>query len=123
MTLVVKIGGSPGATTANIVCEIAKCVAQGERIVILHGGSDLTNSLSERLGRPARMVTSPGGMVSRYTDSETAPAPRHGGALAPPISSEKTGSGLPGAKWLMDDFKVEAQRGKGTVVRMAKWLH
>ena len=71
MTLVVKIGGSPGATTANIVCEIAKCVAQGERIVVLHGGSDLTNSLSERLGHPARMVTSPGGMVSRYTDSET----------------------------------------------------
>src|SRR5947209_18375758 len=71
MTLVVKIGGSSGATTANIVCEIAKCVAQGERIVVLHGGSDLTNSLSERLGRPARMVTSPGGMVSRYTDSET----------------------------------------------------
>src|SRR5256885_3968275 len=71
MTLVVKIGGSSGATTANIVCEIAKCVAQGERIVVLHGGSDLTNSLSERLWRPARMVTSPGGMVSRYTDSET----------------------------------------------------
>ncbi len=71
MTLVVKIGGSPGATTANIVCEIAKCVAQGERIVVLHGGSDLTNALSERLGHPARMVTSPGGMVSRYTDSET----------------------------------------------------
>src|SRR2546423_2174438 len=71
MTLVVKIGGSSGATTANIVCEIAKCVAQGERIVVLHGGSDLTNSLSERLGRPARMVTSPGGMVSRYTDDET----------------------------------------------------
>ncbi len=71
MTLVVKIGGSPGATTANVVCEIAKCVAQGERIVVLHGGSDLTNSLSERLGHPARMVTSPGGMVSRYTDSET----------------------------------------------------
>ena len=71
MTLVVKIGGSPGATTANSVCEIAKCVAQGERIVVLHGGSDLTNALSERLGHPARMVTSPGGMVSRYTDSET----------------------------------------------------
>src|SRR5205814_7756333 len=71
MTLVVKIGGSPGATTANIVCEIAKCVAQGERIVVLHGGSDLTNALSERLGHPARIVTSPGGMVSRYTDSET----------------------------------------------------
>lgn len=71
MTLVVKIGGSPGATTANVVCEIAKCVAQGERIVVLHGGSDLTNSLSERLGHPVHMITSPGGMVSRYTDSET----------------------------------------------------
>src|SRR5205823_13429298 len=71
MTLVVKIGGSSGATTANIVREIAKCVAQRERIVILHGGSDLTNSLSERLGYPVRMITSPGGMVSRYTDSET----------------------------------------------------
>src|SRR2546421_7053143 len=71
MTLVVKIGGSSGATTANIVCEIAKCVAQGERIVVLHGGSDLTNELSERLGHPVRMITSPGGMVSRYTDDET----------------------------------------------------
>jgi [amino group carrier protein]-L-2-aminoadipate 6-kinase len=71
MTLVVKIGGSPGATTANIVREIAQCVAQGWRIVVLHGGSDLTNALSERLGHPVRMITSPGGMVSRYTDSET----------------------------------------------------
>ncbi|HEX6556769.1 MAG TPA: [LysW]-aminoadipate kinase [Ktedonobacteraceae bacterium] len=71
MTLVVKIGGSAGATTANVVCEIAKCVAQRERIVVLHGGSDLTNSLSERLGHPVHIITSPGGMVSRYTDSET----------------------------------------------------
>jgi [amino group carrier protein]-L-2-aminoadipate 6-kinase len=71
MTLVVKIGGSPGTTTANIVREIAQCVAQGWRIVVLHGGSDLTNALSERLGHPVRMITSPGGMVSRYTDSET----------------------------------------------------
>src|SRR6266487_1434174 len=71
MTLVVKVGGSAGATTANIVREIAECVAQGRRIVVLHGGSDLTNALSERLGYPVRMITSPSGMVSRYTDSET----------------------------------------------------
>ena len=71
MTLVVKVGGSAGATTANIVREIAQCVAQGRRIVVLHGGSDLTNALSERLGHPVRMITSPSGMVSRYTDSET----------------------------------------------------
>ena len=71
MTIVVKIGGSNGVATANIVCEIAQCVADGQRIVVLHGGSDLTNTLSERLGHPVRMITSPGGMVSRYTDSET----------------------------------------------------
>ena len=71
MTIVVKIGGSNGVATANIVCEIAQCVAGGQRIVVLHGGSDLTNTLSERLGHPVRMITSPGGMVSRYTGRET----------------------------------------------------
>ena len=71
MTIVVKIGGSNGVATTNIVREIAQCVADGQRIVVLHGGSDLTNTLSDRLGHPVRMITSPGGMVSRYTDSET----------------------------------------------------
>ena len=32
------------------------------------------------------------------------------------------GVGLPGAKWLMDEFSIESQTGKGTVVSMAKWL-
>jgi acetylglutamate/LysW-gamma-L-alpha-aminoadipate kinase len=71
MTIVVKIGGSNGVATTNIVREIAQCVADGQRIVVIHGGSDLTNTLSERLGHQVRMITSPSGMVSRYTDSET----------------------------------------------------
>src|SRR6266567_7237918 len=71
MTIVVKIGGSNGVATTNIVHEIARCVAGGQRIVVLHGGSDLTNTLSERLGHLVSMITSPGGMVSRYTDSES----------------------------------------------------
>ena len=71
MTLVVKIGGGAGVTTENIVHEIACCVAEGQRVVVVHGGSELTNTLSERLGQPVRMITSPGGMVSRYTNSET----------------------------------------------------
>ncbi len=29
MTIVVKIGGSNGVATTNIVCEIAQCVADG----------------------------------------------------------------------------------------------
>jgi acetylglutamate/LysW-gamma-L-alpha-aminoadipate kinase len=71
MTLVVKIGGGAGVATANIVREIAQYVAEGQRVVLLHGGSDLTNTLSEQLGHAIRMITSPSGMTSRYTDSET----------------------------------------------------
>jgi [amino group carrier protein]-L-2-aminoadipate/L-glutamate 6-kinase len=71
MTIIVKIGGGSGIAATAIMSEIAHYVAAGQRMVVLHGGSDLTNNLSERLGHPARTITSPGGMVSRYTDSET----------------------------------------------------
>ncbi len=72
MTLVVKIGGGVGVATTAIVRDIAQRVAYGERVVLLHGGSDLTNTLSEQVGHDIRMVTSPSsGMVSRYTDNET----------------------------------------------------
>ncbi len=71
MTLVVKIGGGAGVATTQIVQEIAQYVAQGQRVVLLHGGSDLTNTLARQLGHTPRMITSPSGMVSRYTDSET----------------------------------------------------
>jgi serine/threonine-protein kinase RsbT len=32
------------------------------------------------------------------------------------------GVGLPGAKWLMDDFDIVSKVGKGTTVTMVKWL-
>jgi serine/threonine-protein kinase RsbT len=32
------------------------------------------------------------------------------------------GVGLPGAKWLMDDFEIESRVGRGTKVTMKKWL-
>lgn len=32
------------------------------------------------------------------------------------------GVGLPGAKWLMDDFDIESEVGMGTIVTMKKWL-
>ncbi len=71
MTLVVKIGGGAGVATLKIVQEIAHYSAGGQKIVLLHGGSDLTNTLSEQMGHAVRMITSPTGMTSRYTDSET----------------------------------------------------
>lgn len=32
------------------------------------------------------------------------------------------GVGLPGAKWLMDEFEIESNVGEGTKVIMRKWL-
>ena len=32
------------------------------------------------------------------------------------------GVGLPGAKWLMDEFEIDSKVGKGTTVIMKKWL-
>jgi [amino group carrier protein]-L-2-aminoadipate 6-kinase len=71
MTLVVKIGGGAGITTEHILREIATYYARGERVVLLHGCSDLTNTLAQQLGHPTRTITSPSGMTSRYTDAET----------------------------------------------------
>jgi serine/threonine-protein kinase RsbT len=33
------------------------------------------------------------------------------------------GVGLPGAKWLMDEFEIETKVGVGTTVTMKKWHH
>lgn len=32
------------------------------------------------------------------------------------------GVGLPGAKWLMDEFDIVSEVGKGTTITMKKWL-
>jgi serine/threonine-protein kinase RsbT len=32
------------------------------------------------------------------------------------------GVGLPGARWLMDEFYIDSKVGKGTTVTMKKWL-
>jgi len=33
------------------------------------------------------------------------------------------GVGLPGAKWLMDEFDIKSKMGNGTTITMKKWLH
>lgn len=65
---VVKIGGSRGINLDYILEDLAR---QTEPFVLVHGASDELNQLSEQLGKPPRMVTSPSGYTSRYTDRET----------------------------------------------------
>jgi len=71
MTLVIKIGGGEGIELDPILDELAALVRSGERIVLVHGGSHETNVLSEKLGHPARTITSPSGHTSRRTDRAT----------------------------------------------------
>ncbi len=37
-------------------------------------------------------------------------------------SGKGMGVGLPGAKWLMDEFDIKSQVGKGTRLTMRKWV-
>jgi serine/threonine-protein kinase RsbT len=33
-----------------------------------------------------------------------------------------SGVGLPGAKWLMDEFEIQSKPGEGTTITMKKWV-
>jgi len=75
--IVVKMGGGEGLDIGNLCADVAALVnghtdvKDGQRLVLVHGGSHETNVLSEKLGHPARFVTSLSGYQSRFTDRET----------------------------------------------------
>lgn len=69
--LVIKIGGTEGVNFQPICQDVAHLIAQGERVVLVHGGSSEANALGEALGHPPKFVTSPSGFTSRYTDRKT----------------------------------------------------
>lgn len=69
--IVVKVGGGAGIDVGPTCEDVVSLSAEGERIVLVHGGSDETNAVSEALGHPPRFVTGPSGYVSRYTDRRT----------------------------------------------------
>jgi acetylglutamate/LysW-gamma-L-alpha-aminoadipate kinase len=68
---VVKLGGSEGVNLAAFAADAAALIRQGQRLVIVHGGSHDTNTLSESLGHPPVFVTSPSGHTIRRTDRRT----------------------------------------------------
>ncbi len=68
---VLKIGGSTGINYDLIADDIAEMVQNGEKMVVVHGGSALTNEVAEKLGHPPQFVTSVSGFSSRRTDRRT----------------------------------------------------
>lgn len=69
--IVVKVGGSEGIDLDAVCADVAELAAAGQELVLVHGGSDLTNRVATALGHPPRFVTSPSGYTSRVTDRVT----------------------------------------------------
>lgn len=69
--VVVKLGGTEGVDFSAICKDAAELLGQGQKLVLVHGGSAEANALGEALGTPPRFITSPSGFTSRYTDRHT----------------------------------------------------
>ena len=69
--VVVKLGGTEGVDFSAICTDAAEILKQGKQLIFIHGGSAEANSLGESLGTPPKMITSPSGYTSRYTDRKT----------------------------------------------------
>ena len=69
--IVVKVGGSAGIDLDLVAADVATLWQGGQRLVLVHGGSHLTNQVAEALGHPPRFVTSVSGFTSRRTDRRT----------------------------------------------------
>jgi len=65
--IIVKVGGAAGTEVESLIEDMVG----REDIILVHGGSDEMNRLSEGIGQPPRFVTSPSGHTSRFTDEAT----------------------------------------------------
>lgn len=71
LMIVVKVGGSLGIDYDALCRDIADLYKRGEKLILVHGGSQETNRVAEALGHPPKFVTSPSGYTSRFTDRAT----------------------------------------------------
>ncbi len=69
--IVIKVGGSEGIDLGAVCRDVAALVKEGQRLILVHGGSHRTNVVAEQLGHPPQFVTSVSGFTSRRTDRET----------------------------------------------------
>lgn len=66
--VIVKTGGGTDLNAEGIADDLQHLVAQGTRLLFVHGGAGHTNEIAAALGRPPEFVTSESGITSRRTD-------------------------------------------------------
>ena len=71
MTVVAKIGGARAVDPACALADISSLVADGEEVVVVHGGSTAVDDTLEALGEEPEYVETPSGVVGRFTDEQT----------------------------------------------------
>ncbi|WEL20202.1 acetylglutamate/acetylaminoadipate kinase [Halorhabdus sp. BNX81] len=71
MTVVVKVGGARAVDPEGALADVAQLVADGEDVVVVHGGSTKVDDTLERMGIEPEYVETPSGVVGRFTDEET----------------------------------------------------
>ncbi|QLC33668.1 acetylglutamate/acetylaminoadipate kinase [Halarchaeum sp. CBA1220] len=71
MTVVVKVGGAKAVDPAGALADVAALTAEGEDVVVVHGGSTAVDDALEAMGIDPEYVETPGGVVGRFTDEET----------------------------------------------------
>jgi len=68
VTVVAKIGGARAVDPAGALADVASLVADGEDVVVVHGGSTAVDDTLEDLGEAPEYVETPSGVVGRFTD-------------------------------------------------------
>ena len=69
--IVVKIGGARAVDPAGALQDIAHLRANGEEVVVVHGGSTAVDDALGDFGTEPRYVETAGGVKGRFTDEET----------------------------------------------------
>jgi len=108
--LALALGFSGGEVTL-----IAAAISEVARNIVDHAkrGHIIMHRLNDR-GEPGIQIVATG---------EGPGIPDVAQAMQYGYSTRKgLGVGLPGAKWLMDEFDIVSTVGKGTTVTMTKWL-